>query len=174
LRAKQQREAGQQQRFDQLMSKIGVEVRETASLTAITAYRQLKINLSNSDKTSRAFAEQQQSAASTVQIKYSEVKRGSLPKHRSFELASDQLLLLTVDERSGLRWWSTIPDPRILRSEGPGPNGSMTGEVFFQSNVDVTVNIPNDSAAVELRLYHPHWTGQEFELVLISKVPLPN
>jgi hypothetical protein len=174
LRAKQQGEAVQKQRFDELMSKIGVEVPETTNPTAITAYRQLNISLSSSNKTtSPASAEQQQSAA-IVQVKSNEVKRGSLPRHRSFELATNQLVLLTVDERSRLRWWSMMPDPRILRAEGPGPNGTLTGEVLFQSTVDFTVNIPNDSAAVELRLYHPQWTGQEFELVLISKLPLTN
>ena len=175
LRAKQQSEANQKQRFNQLMSRIGVEVSETAPPTAITAYRQLNISLSSSNKTtSPVSAEQQQPAASIVQVKSSEVKRGSLPKHRSFELATNQLVLLTVDEGSRLRWWSIMPDPRILRAERPGPNGTLTGEVLFQSKVDFAVNVPNDSTAVELRLYHPQWTGQEFELVLISKIPLTN
>ena len=104
----------------------------------------------------------------------SQVRRGSLPKHRSVELASNQLLLITVGEGAQLRWWSTIPDPRILRAERPGPDGTLTGEVIFQKSIEFTVHIPDDSGAAELRLYHPRWTGEEFIPVLITTIPLSN
>ena len=90
------------------------------------------------------------------------------------ELASDHLLVLTVSDGPRLRWWSLIPEPRILRSESPGPNGQLTGEVIYQSSVDFTVNIPDDAEAVELRFYHPRWTGEDFVPVLINTIPLKN
>jgi hypothetical protein len=67
-----------------------------------------------------------------------------------------------------------MPDPRILRAERPGPDGVLTGEVIFQKSVNFTLNIPDDSAAVEVRLYHPRSTGQEFIPILISSMPLNN
>jgi hypothetical protein len=175
LSAKQRSEAKQKEQLTQLMSRIGVDASQSSSPAPTNAYRQLDINLSNSNQTAAVSSiEQQQSVATTAQVLTSQVKQGSLPKHRSFELATDQLLLVTVDEKSRLRWWSTLPDPRVLRAERPGPNGTLTGEVIFQSSLNFSLNIPDDDAAVELRLYHPQWNGQEFNLVLISKLPLTN
>ena len=157
------------------MSKVGVQVSDTTANTeSISAHRQLNITLSTPDQPQDASVEQLRSTEAIVSLRSSDVKQGGLPKHRSFELASDQLLIVTVDQQSRLRWWTTMPDPRILRAERPGPDGLLTGEVIFQKGVNFTLNIPNDSAAVELRLYHPRSTGQEFVPVLISSIPLTN
>lgn len=175
LTAKQRSETFNKDRFVQMMSRIGVQVPNTTNSASTAAYRQLNIHLSNSDQTVATNSmEQRQSAEAKAVVLASQVRRGSLPKHRSFELATDQLLMLTVGEGALLKWWSTISDPRILRAERPGPDGTLTGEVIFQKSIEFTVNIPDDNGAVELRFYHPRWTGQEFVPVLITTIPLSN
>ena len=175
LTAKQRSETFNKDRFVQMMSRIGVQVPNTTSPVSTSAYRQLSIQLSDSDQTvTTRSMEQQQSAQASAVVLNSQVRRGSLPRHRSVELASDQLLMLTVGEGAQLKWWSTMPDPRILRAERPGPNGTLTGEVIFKKSIEFTVNIPDDNGAVELRLYHPSWTGQEFVPVLITTISLSN
>jgi hypothetical protein len=175
LIAKQRSETFNKDRFVELMSRIGVQVPDTTNFARTAAYRQLNIQLSNSDQSSATNSEeQQQSAQARGVVRTSQVRRGSLPKHRSVELASDQLLILTVGEGNRLRWWSTVPDPRILRAERPGPDGTLTGEVIFQKSIEFTVSIPDDNGAVELRFYHPRWTGQEFVPLLITTIPLSN
>ena len=175
LTAKQRSETVNKDRFVQMMSRIGVQVPNTTNPVSTSAYRQLSIHLSDSDQAvANHSIEQQQSAQANGVVLTSLVRRGSLPRHRSVELASDQLFMLTVGEGAQLRWWSTMPDPRILRAEKPGPDGTLTGEVIFQKSIEFTVNIPDDNGAVELRLYHPRWTGQEFVPVLIATIPLSN
>ncbi|HTG91947.1 MAG TPA: hypothetical protein VL866_05135 [Pyrinomonadaceae bacterium] len=175
LSTKQRRETLNKERLAQLMSRIGVQVPASTNPVTTSAYRQIDVQLSNSDQTSATKSmEQRQSTEAIAVVRSSQVRRGSLPKHRSLELASDQLLLLTVGEGDRLRWWSTIPDPRILRAERPGPDGTLTGEVIFRPSLSFTVNIPDDEDAVELRLYHPRWSGQEFVPVLISTISIRN
>ena len=173
LTAKQRAETFKKDQLARFMSQIGVQVSDiNANAASISAYRQLNITLSTPDQLKTTPEEELRSTAASVSVRSSVVKQGSLPRHRSFELASDQILMMTVDAQSRLRWWSTIPDPRVLRAERPGPDGVLTGEVIFLKTVNFTLNIPDDSAAVELRLYHPRSTGQEFVPVLISSMPL--
>jgi hypothetical protein len=155
------------------MSRIGVEVPEMMGRATTSAYRQLDLRLTNpTQAVAPESIEQHQSAEATALVLGSQLRQGSLPKHRSLELASDQLLMITVDDGSRLRWWSMMPDPRILRAERPGPNGPLVGEVIYQKSIDLTVNIPDDNGAVQLRFYHPRWTGDQFLLVLISTISL--
>ena len=175
LVTKQRSETFNKDRFVQLMSRIGVQASDTTNFARTSEYRQLNIQLSNSDQTIAGNSmEQRQSAEASAVVLTSQVRRGSLPKHRSVELASNQLLMITVGEGAQLRWWSTIPDPRILRAERPGPDGTLTGEVVFQKSIEFTIHIPDDNGALELRLYHPRWTGEEFIPVLITTIPLSN
>ncbi len=154
------------------MTAVGVRVEEQSLLRATQTYQELRLHLTSSAKTGLSAEElrSQQVAATLVS---SEKHYGALGRQRSFELASDHLLLVTVTSDARLRWFSLEPDPRILRSEGPGPTGQLTGEVIFQPNLDYTCNIPDDNESSELRLYHPRWNGQEFVLVLLSAIQLP-
>lgn len=173
LVTKQRAEAIKKEEITRLMSKVGVQVPDTTRDSGNTsAYRQLNITLSTPDQPKATREEELRSTAASISLRSSVVKQGSLPKRRSFQLASDHLLIVTVDKQSRLRWWSTIPDPRILRAESPGPDGVLTGEVIFQKSVNFTLNVPEDSEAVEVRLYHPRSTGQDFMPVLISSMPL--
>ena len=173
LTTKQSAEALNKARLTQMMSRIGVQVSDTnANVALSSAYRQLNITLSTPDQPNTTPEDELRSTVASISVRSSAVKQGTLPRRRSFELAADQLLIITVDDRARLRWWSTIPDPRILRAERPGPDGVLTGEIIFQKTVNFTLNIPDDSAAVELRLYHPRSNGQELVPVLISSMTL--
>ena len=163
--------ASNKQRLIKLMTGAGVRVEEQSLLLMSQTFRELRLHLASSAKTglSAEALRSQQVAATLVS---SEKHYGALGRQRSFELASDHILLVTVTTDARLRWFSLVPDPRILRSEGPGPTGQLTGEVIFQPNLDYTCNIPDDNESTELRLYHPRWNGQEFVLVLLSTIPL--
>ena len=154
------------------MTAVGVHVEEQSLLPATETYQELRVHLTTAGKTNLS-AEELRSQPVAVSVLGSVKRNGALGRSRSFELAADHLLLVTVTKDANLRWFSLLPDPRILRSEGPGPTSQLTGGVIFQPNQDYTFNIPDDNQSTELRLYHPRWNGQEFVLVLLTTIPLP-
>jgi hypothetical protein len=175
LDSKQQSETLKRLRLAQLMVTVGIRVDDTFELPTVRAYQRFNLRLKNRSPINRSSSiEERQSGAVTATVLERQRHVGALPRQRSFELASDHVLVITVGADARLRWWSLIPDPRILRSESPGPNGQLSGEVIYQSSVDFTVNIPDDTEAVELRLYHPRWTGENFDLIPIEAIPLRN
>ena len=124
LVTKQRSETFNRDRFVQLMSRIGVQASDTTNFARTSEYRQLNIQLSNSDQTIAGNSmEQRQSAEASAVVLTSQVRRGSLPKHRSVELASNQLLMITVGEGARLRWWSTIPDQEFFAQKGQARTG---------------------------------------------------
>jgi hypothetical protein len=167
----QEQPASSKQRLTKLMTAVGVRVEEQSLLDTTQTYQELRLHLTGSAKTGLS-AEELRSQQLAVTLLGTDKRTGALARQRSFELASDHLLLVTVTRDTRLRWFSLVPDPRILRAERPGPNGQLTGEVIFQPNLDYTFNIPDDNESTELRLYHPRWNGQEFALVLLGTIPL--
>jgi len=167
----QQETASSKQRLSKLLTAVGVRVEEQSLLPSTQTYQELRLHLTTATKTGLG-TEELRSQQTAVTVLGSEKRSGALGRQRSFELASDQLLLVTVTKDARLRWFSLVPDPRLLRAERPGPTGQLTGEVIFQPNLDFTFNIPDDNESTELRLYHPRWTGQEFVLVPLSTIPL--
>jgi len=169
----QQREptTASKQRLTSLMTAVGVRVEEQRLLAPTQTYQELRLHLTSPAKTDLS-AEELRSQQVAVTLLGTDKRTGGLPRQRSFELASDHLLLVTVTADSRLRWFSLVPDPRVLRAERPGPTGQLTGEIIFQPNLDYSFNIPDDNESTELRLYHPRWNGQEFGLVLLSTIPL--
>ncbi len=178
LKAKRESIAGRDERMRRLMSSAGVGVEDAALLAATgDASRSLKISLTDpSRKGSNAAplrAEQLSSQVGAALLGESRV-RGAAPRQRSLELSPEHVLLATVNAKSQLRWWSLMPDPRVLRSEGPGPDGTLTGVVLYRPEAEFVVNIPSDDEASELRFYHPLWTGEEFTLQLLGAIRLRN
>ncbi|HXD34197.1 MAG TPA: hypothetical protein VN643_23980 [Pyrinomonadaceae bacterium] len=95
-------------------------------------------------------------------------KSGSLPRARSLELSPNQLLAIAVDGKNSLRWWKLLLDPRLVRAEAPNANGDLQGEELYLTKVEFWVAIPDDPDIKEVRLYHPRWTGRDFQLELVS------
>ena len=175
LQVKRQTEALNKQRLRQLMSAVGVSVEDAVGRTSTRAYQAIKIRLPHAAKQTTSTTSQDEVLASPVvaTIFEKQTRTGSLPRQRSLELSTDHLLVATVDAEARLRWFSLIPDPRILRIEVPGPDDQLSGQVVYQQSSDFVLNVPDDEEVTELRFYHPRWTGDQFALVLISTIPMP-
>lgn len=91
-------------------------------------------------------------------------RQGSLPRERSFELSTNQILVIGVDGKQNLRSWKLMLDPRLVRAEVPNANGELSGEELYLANVEFWIAIPDDPAIKEVRLFQPRWTGKEFQL----------
>ena len=96
----------------------------------------------------------------------------AMPRQRSPELSEDQIFIAAVDAQGRQRSWALIPDPSILRAEGPGPTGELSGQVLSRATAEFVVTLPADPAVSELRFYRPRWTGEGFTLDLLGMVPL--
>jgi hypothetical protein len=158
------------------MSSAGVGVEEAAMLAPGDSSRSLKISLTDpARKGSKASSLRAEQLSSPVHAALEGELRakGAAPRQRSLELSPEHLMLATVNAKSQLRWWSLIPDPRRLRSEVPGSDGTLAGVVLYQPQAEFVVNLPFDGEAVELRFYHPLWTGEGFTLQLLGAIPLP-
>ena len=99
-------------------------------------------------------------------------RSGTLPRERSFELSSNQILIIALNQSGELRWWTLMLDPRLVRAERPQPTGETAGEDYYLPTVDFIVNYPDDAAIEELRFYHPLWTGKTFQLELLTTLPV--
>ena len=97
---------------------------------------------------------------------------GGAARLRSAELGPDKLLVVSVDASGVLRGWAIIHDPRFLRSEGPGADGSLTGEIVQVERAEFLVAVPDDPAAVELRFFQPRWKLKTMVLEQVWAVPL--
>lgn len=171
LRSKQAASRTTRQRLVSLMSTLSLQVDDAAPLTTPT-HLAIRISWITPPATGMRMEEILQRSPT---VKSSSIQRlaGGVPVRRSMELASDHLLVLSV-AGTHVRWWSLVPDPRVLRSEGPDANNRLSGDVIQLNDVDFLLDIPDDDSATELRLYHPHWTGEEFALVLIGSLALKN
>lgn len=175
LRAKREGVAVGVERLRSLMSSAGVSVEESALLAPGGSIRTLRISWN--DPVRKGLKPEALRAgvlsspvASTVA---GEVRgRGSVAKQRSLELSPEHVLVAIVDAESRLRWSSLIPDPRVLRSEGPGADGVLEGVRLYQPNAEFVIHIPEDREAAELRFYHPLPSGEGFTLQLLSTVSL--
>jgi hypothetical protein len=98
--------------------------------------------------------------------------QGWLPRQRNPELLSEQIVVVAMDAQGFEVDWQLISDPRILRSEGPGPLGELSGMVLHQAMTELPITVPDDPAITELRLYHPRWTGTAFALDFLGMIPL--
>jgi hypothetical protein len=111
---------------------------------------------------------EERSPAGILAIVDSMRRSGTLPRQRSVELSTNQLLVIAVDQNSELRWWTLLLDPRLVRAEVPGATGETGSENYYVMKVDFMVAYPDDPAIKELRFYHPVWTSEEFHLQLLS------
>jgi hypothetical protein len=106
-----------------------------------------------------------------VSIVEDKKRSGTLPRHRSLELSPAHILIAAVDATNKLRWWSIMPDPRLVRSETQTPTGELRGENYYASNVTLVVAFPDDPEIANLRFYHPDWNGTDFDLKSLAVVP---
>ena len=164
------REAGIREKLASLLSSEGVRV-DAPLTTESHAYRELRVRWQSS--TSAGSNELlKQSGPGNITLFAAARKEGILPRDRSLELSPNQILMIAVDGKSALRWWKLMLDPRLIRSETTASTGELKGEDHYLAAVDFIINYPDDPEIKEVRLYHPRWTGKDFQLELLSTLPI--
>lgn len=161
----------QREQLRTLMSSVGVEV-PAADAWAIQfpLYRQLKLDWADSAKSTSELTSEAQTQAPKVSIVEDRKRSGALPRQRSLELASTLMFVAAVDATNKLRWWSIMPDPRVVRSETQTATGELRSQDYYLTNVTVIVAFPDDPEIATLRFYHPVWNGTDFDLKLLTVV----
>ncbi len=177
LRMKREASAAGGERLRRLLSAVGVGVDEAALARPGDAFRGLRISWktpSLKGSTASALRAEQLSLAVASSVASERRGAGGVRRERSLELTPEHVFVATVDAKSRLRWWSVIPDPRVLRSEGPKAEGDdeLTGVRLFRPEAEFLVDVPEDAEAAELRFYHPLPEGGEFRLQLLGAVSL--
>lgn len=156
-----------------LLAAKGVEVGPAANPNpASRTHRELSVAW-EADKAAlpAPAAVQHRNAPGRVSLARAPVRRGGgLPKQRSAELSTTEVVVVALDAEGRMRWCGLVPDPRLLRSEAPGPDGELAGLVIYRESAEFVVGYPDDDAVAEIRLYHPDWDGQNFSLELIGAV----
>jgi hypothetical protein len=104
----------------------------------------------------------------------SEISGEGLARQRRLELSPQQILVVSLDKKQRVLWWSLENDPRLLRLETSDESGRLSGgNVIYQNDAELLVSLPADSAITDVRLYHPNWDGSKFQLEAIGSLELP-
>ena len=165
------REAVQQERLKKLLSKVDVDVPEINSRGAQPqTYRELKIRWGDSKKSELKAAANAGDRISSAVVE-DKKRSGSLPRSRSLELSPAHIFVAAVDASNKLRWWSIMPDPRVVRSETQTASGELRSQDYYLSNVTLVVAFPDDPEIANLRFYHPVWNGTDFDLKPLTTLP---
>jgi len=161
-----------QQQLRKLMSGVDVTVPENDARTnQLQTYRELKLRWVDSSKSSTTLKTEAQTQAPKVSVVEDKKRSGTLPRQRSLELAPTLMFVAAVDASNKLRWWSIMPDPRIVRSETQTATGELRRQDYYVSSVTLVVAFPDDPEIATLRFYHPVWNGTDFDLKPLSVVP---
>jgi hypothetical protein len=162
----------QKQQLRKLMSGVDVAVPENdARPSQPQTYRELKLLWADSTKSSTTkLKTEAQIQAPRVSVVEDKKRSGTLPRQRSLELAPTLMFVAAVDASNKLRWWSIMPDPRVVRSETQTATGELRRQDYYLSNVTLVVAFPDDPEIATLRFYHPVWNGTDFDLRPLSVV----
>lgn len=174
---KGRRETVQREQLKKLMAKVNVDVPDVdvRSDQRQTSYRELKVRWADSTKSTTELRPVANADAQTptpsVSIVEDKKLPGTLPRQRSLELAPTLMFIAAVDATNKLRWWSIMPDPRVVRAETQTATGELRSQDYLVSNVTLAVAIPDDPEIATLRFYHPVWNGTDFDLKPLTVVP---
>lgn len=176
---KNRREILQEEQLKKLLAKVGVNVVEVRTRNNQSqAHREVKIRWTDSTNAPSntqgrpSISAGEQKLPPVVSLVEDKKRSGTLPRHRSLELSPTHVFIAAVDETNQLRWWSIIPDPRVVRGEFPTPTGEVRSENYSQSDFMLTVAFPDDPKITNLRFYKPIWTGSDFDLKVLAIVPV--
>lgn len=97
---------------------------------------------------------------------------GQVPRQRYPQLSSNQVVVIARNGNGQITDLQIIPDPRVLRAELPGPSGELSGQVLHHASTELLFALRDDSTTKEVELYHPRWTGTDYVLDIIGRVPL--
>jgi len=94
-------------------------------------------------------------------------------RERNPQLAVDELVIVAVGDRGDELAWQHVKDPRIVRSEQPGPDGVLRGQVFFRPEAELVVHLPDAVTAARVLVYSVEWNGTRFVLRGLGSIPIP-
>lgn len=109
------------------------------------------------------------SSAPMLTVVKREKNVGPPARRRALELSPDLLVVASLDAQGRLRDWTLLRDPRTVRAEFPANNGQLTGARLDVANPYCLVDIPDDPAIAEIRIYQPVWSGRSYDLQLIGR-----
>jgi hypothetical protein len=167
----QRRQTVQREQLRKLMSRVDVDVPENdGRANQPQTYRELKLNWADPTKSTNELRSEAQTQIPRVSIVEDKKRSGTLPRQRSLELAPTLMFVAAVDATNKLRWWSIMPDPRVVRSETQTATGELRSQDYYIANVTVVVAFPDDPEIATLRFYHPVWNGTDFDLKPLTVV----
>ena len=85
-------------------------------------------------------------------------------RERNPQLSDDELVIVAVGERGDELAWQRVKDPRIIRSEAPGPDGVLRGQIFLRRDAELIVRLPDAVSAARVLVYSVQWNGTQFVL----------
>lgn len=167
----QRKQIVQREQLRKLMSRVEVDVPERDARTnQPQTYRELMIRWADPTKSMVDLSSEAQTQIPRVSIVDDKKRPGTLPRQRSLELAPTLMFVAAVDASNKLRWWSIMPDPRVVRSETQTATGELRSQDYYLSNVTLVVAFPDDPGIATLRFYHPVWNGTDFDLKPLTVV----
>lgn len=99
---------------------------------------------------------------------------GKFPRQRNSELSTQHLVVVGLNAQGQEISRALVLDPRVLRAESADASGRLTSsETIYRSDVTFSVPLPDDAAAVKVRIYKPRWTGEQFVLDSLGESDLP-
>jgi len=167
----QRRQSVQREQLRKLMSRVDVDVPENdARANQPQTYRELQIRWAESTKSGIELRTEAQTQAPSVSVVEDKRRSGTLPRQRSLDLAPTLMFVAAVDASNKLRWWSIMPDPRVVRAESQTATGELRSQDYYLANVTIVVAFPDDPEITTLRFYHPVWNGTDFDLKQLAVV----
>jgi len=163
------REAALRNTLAGLLAGSGVHVGTSLPMDGGRSYRELHVRWQSLEGSATDNLQKESFAGNVTRLS-SAVKQGALPRLRTLDLSPDQMLAIAVDDKQNLRWWILMNDPRLVRAEIPTSSDEMTRTDFYQAKVEFFVPYPDDPAIREIRLYHPQWTGKNFQIELLGRL----
>ncbi|HVQ64464.1 MAG TPA: hypothetical protein VMT78_08000 [Terriglobia bacterium] len=163
------------QRLSELLEPVGVQVAaETMPPPAAMGTKELRVRWGRGNSPAAPAAQgvpvpgppPPGSFSISSQRRYAE----TAPRQRVLEIEPGRLLVAAVDRNGRLRSWMVIIDPRIVRSEGPGPDGTLTGQTLVVEQTEFFLSVPDDPEIVECRFYEPVLNGNTYRLVSMGSL----
>jgi hypothetical protein len=166
------REQALRNKLDSLLSPVGVSVGNSLQSIQVEGYRQVQVRWNAYEGSADVINPMEQQSALNPEMRLlgERKEKGGLPKQRTLELSTEQILVVAVDSKQQLKAWTLIADPRILRAELPDAKGKLSKHLLHYSKPQFSVAFPDMPEIKELRFYAPNWTGTEITLVLIGSV----
>ncbi len=144
------------------------------SRRAFEKTRTLQIRLTNQQASEKNEFYADKPVNTGVSLYKSKISGEGLARQRRLELSPQQILIVSLDSKQRVLWWSLENDPRLLRLETSDESGRLSGgNVIYQNDAELLVSLPADSAITDVRLYHPNWDGSKFQLEAIGSLELP-